>query len=188
MAVKPNAIVDKGGNKLVLLQLVQSTNTWTNATLTVETYLFDVGYLASSSVAQTASKQDFEAEDGEVVATSFSYQRMTTGVLMQTDAALINLLGHLVKGNVYLEAKYTGYVNDDHQWIFKPVRVTPQYAVTRPGGTNGMPYESTGIKLNADLTISAALLASINNLLTLSNFPTATVTIEYAYGFEVVEV
>ena len=188
MAIKPGAVVDKGGNKLFILQMDVSGATYAQATLTVETYLFDLGYIANSDVAQNATKTDFDAEEVDTVTSSFTYTRMTSGNLMQSDAALIDLLADTVKGKVYLEGKYTGNVNNTYQWHFKLVRITPQFSVKRPGGTNSLAYESTGIKLNSAITISAATMASINNLLTLSNFPTTTLTISTSKNYAIMEV
>ncbi len=189
MAVKAAAVVDKGGNKLFLLQMIASGSTWVvSTTLTVETYLFDLGYIQSSDVNQTTAKEDFSSEDGETVTSSFTYTRLTKGVLMQTDKALIDLLADTVKDKVYLEGKYTGVVNAMYQWHFKLTKVTPQYSVKRPGGTASLEYESTGIKLNSNISISAATMASVSLLLTLSNFPTVTVLITAAKSYEVIEI
>ena len=188
VGVKPSAVIDKGGNKLWLYQMDTSGSTYAGATLTVGTYLFDLGYLNSSDVNQTTSKQDFEAEDGDIVTSSFTYTRMTKGVLMQSDKDLIDFLADTVKGKVYLEGKATGYNDGGYQWHFKFVRVTPQFSVKRPGGTASMEYESTGIKINTAITVSAATMASIGNLLTLSNYPTATLTIAIDAQYAILEV
>lgn len=187
--VKPGAVIDKGGNKLVLLEVATfSGTTVTLATPTAGTYLFDVGYLANSDVNQTTTKTSFEAEDGDNVISTYTYQRMTSGVLMQSDADLINFLADTVKNKKYLEVKYTGYINALHQWHFKIVEVTPQFSVKRPGGANSMNYESTGVKTNTSVVISAATLGSISSALTLSNFPTTTVTITTAKQYAIAEV
>lgn len=186
VSVKPGAVIDKGGNKLILLQV--DNNSFAAATPTAGTYLFDLGNISNSDVTQTTAKESYPAEDGDNVASSFTYTRMTTGVLMQSDKDLIDFLGDTVKGKKYLEVKYTGYVNAYHQWHFKIVEVTPQFSIKRPGGVTSMNYEATGVKLNSAVTISAALLASISSALTLSNFPTTTVTLSVSKQYEVVEV
>jgi hypothetical protein len=188
VALKPNAVIDKGGNKLILLEMVASGSTYTTATLTVGTYLFDLGYVANSDVNQTTAKQDFEAEDGDIVTSSYTYTRTTKAQLMQSDEDLINLLADTVKGKTYLEGKYTGYINGAHQWHFKICRVTPQFSVKRPGGTTSMEYESTGIKINTTLDIPAATQVSVAALLTLSNYPTVTISITTSKQFDIVEV
>lgn len=188
VGVKSNAVTDKGGNKLWLLEMQPSGSTYVASTLTVGTYLFDLGYLSSSDVNQTTSKQDFEAEDGDIVTSSFTYTRMTKGVLMQSDKDLIDFLADTVKGKVYLEGKATGYNDGGYQWHLKFVRVTPQFSVKRPGGVASMEYESTGIKLNVAYEVPAALLSSIGNLLTLSNYPTVSVTISLSKQYAVVTV
>ena len=183
--LKPNAITEIGGNQIALLEL----NPTTLAALTPVTgsTAFNLGYLESSDVNQTTTKTTFKAEDGEVVLNSFEYERMTTGNLMQSDKDLIDFLGHTVKGKVYMEGKYTGVVNSLFQWIFKPGTVTPQYSVKRPGGSNSMAYEFTGMKVSSNITISAADMSTWGTTLSLSNFPTTTLTVTTS-GFAVVEV
>lgn len=186
VGVKAGAVVDKGGNKLFLYEVDSS---YAGVTLTVGTYLFDLGYLANSDVAQTTAKQDFEAEDGDVVTSSFTYTRLTKGQLMQTDADLINLLADTVKGKTYLEGKCTGYINGVTQWHYKLVKVTPQFSVKRPGGTTSMEYESTGIKINTAITFTSTVLASIGNLLSLSNYPsTQSISISTSKQYVIAEV
>jgi len=183
---KSAAVVDKGGNQIFILQV--DPDTYAAATLTVDTYLFNLGNISESTVDQTASLSEFKAEDGEVVNTSYEYSRKTTGTLMQSDAALVNLLADTVKGKTYLEGKYTGYVNSLYQWHFKIVKVTPQFSVKRPGGATSMPYESVGVKLKSVATFAATTMTGIAAGLTLSNFPTTTLTIGISKSYEIMEV
>lgn len=185
--VKAGAVLDKGGNQIFIAQMVASGTTYVLATLTVDTYLFNLGLLQSSDVGQSTAKSDFQSEDGDIVTSSYTYTRFTSGVLMQNDGDLIDLLADTVKGKVYFEGKYTGYVNALHQWLFKFVRVTPQFSIKRPGGTASLQYDSTGIKHTSDIAISAASMASISTLLTLTNFPTATLTVTATKLYKVQE-
>jgi hypothetical protein len=113
---------------------------------------------------------------------------MTKGVLMQEDKDLLDLLSSGVKNKRYLEVKYNGYINSLYQWYFKFVEVTPAINIHRSGDSSTLNYESTGVFPDSAITISGTTLASIANVLTLSNFPTADVTIPKADGYAIVEV
>lgn len=189
---KPAAVVDKGGNYIINVVLTTTTtNPGFSFPVPSDTNTFDLGHVANSSVAQTASKTSFKNEDGESVVSSFEYERVTTGVLMQSDKALIDYLGDTVKNASILQIKHTGTVNGLDQWHFQVGQVTPQFNISRPGGTTSMPYEHTGYDLNAAFEISSTSLASLATLLTISQtsfFPTATVTISASKSYEIVEV
>jgi len=77
----------------------------------------------------------------------------------------------------YLEVKFNGYIDSLYQWYFKFVEVTPQINIHRSGDGSTLNYESTGIDAPAAVTITATTLASIANVLSLTNFPTTDVTI-----------
>lgn len=189
---KPAAVVDKGGNYIINVVLTTTTTNPGFAMPTIaDTNTFDLGHVANSSVAQTASKTSFTNEDGESVVSSFEYERVTTGNLMQSDADLINYLGDTVKGVSVLQIKHTGVVNGLDQWHFQVGQVTPQYNISRPGGATSNAYEHTGYDLNSLFEISAANLLAIAVTLSLSTssfFPTTTVTISASKSYALVEV
>jgi hypothetical protein len=189
---KPAAVVDKGGNYIINVVLTTTTTNPGFAMPTIaDTNTFDLGHVANSSVAQTASKTSFKNEDGESVVSSFEYERVTTGNLMQSDADLINYLGDTVKGVSVLQIKHTGVVNGLDQWHFQVGQVTPQYNISRPGGATSNAYEHTGYDLNSSFEISAANLLAIAVTLSLSTssfFPTTTVTISASKSYALVEV
>ena len=190
---KPAAVVDKGGNYIINVVLTTTTTNPGFAMPTIaDTNTFDLGHVANSSVTQTASKTSFKNEDGESVVSSFEYERVTTGNLMQSDADLINYLGDTVKGVSVLQIKHTGVVNGLDQWHFQVGQVTPQYNISRPGGTTSLAYEHTGYDLNAAFTITSANLQAIVAALTLSTssfFPYATdVIISASKSYAIVEV
>ena len=191
MAVgKSNAkITDKGGNILINVLLTAGA---LPTTPTSGTNTFDLGHLSQSSVDQNASKTSSKSEDGEVQVTSFEYEGITTGTLMQGDKDLIDYLGNTVKGAQVLQIKYTGVVNGADQWIFEVGQVTPQFKITRPNGANSMPYEFTRQNLTSDFTLSTAALSAIAATLGLSTssfFPAATTyTISSSKNYLIVEV
>lgn len=189
---KPAAVIDQGGNYIINVVLTSTTTVPGFAMPTVaDTNTFDLGQVSSSTVAQTASKSSFKNEAGDTVASSFQYDLITTGVLMQSDADLLNYLGAMVKGKSILQIKHTGTVNGLDQWHFQIGQVTPQFAVSRPGGTTALNYEHTGYDLTSDFTISAADLLAIASTLSISTtsfFPTTTVTIPATDNFKIVEV
>ncbi len=186
VGLKPGAIPGASdGNKLILCK-VDST-TFAVATPSAGTTAYDLGDIASSDVTQSASKTEKKAEDGKTKKTTFVYDLNTAGVLMQEDKDLLDLLSSGVKGNRYLEIKFNGYINALYQWYFKFVEVTPQVNIHRSGESSTLNYESTGIFPPAAVTISATTLASIAAVLTLTNFPTASVTIPVADGYYISE-
>lgn len=185
---KTNAIVNQGGNELINILLV---NRAIPTTLTANINLFNLGHIANSTVEQQNSSTDYKSEDGEVQVTEDDFTRQTTASLMQTDADLIEYLGHTVKNTEVLEIKYLGLRGGSDAWHFRVGNVIPQYNVTSPGGTNSMQYIHKGVKLSTDFTISTAQILSIASLLslnTVSYFPTVAVTISQGQEFEVVEV
>jgi len=192
LAKKPAAVVDKGGNYIINVVLTTiTTNPGFSFPVPAVGNTFELGHVANSSVTQTASKTSFKNEDGESINSSFEYERVTTGSLMQSDKDLIDYLADTVKGVSVLQIKHTGTVNGLDQWHFQVGQVTPQFNISRPGGTTSMPYEHTGYDLTAAFEISSTSLASIATLLTLSQtsfFPTATVTISASKSYEIVEV
>lgn len=188
VGVKKGAIVDNGGNVLIHVQL---TSALAFPTTLSTSNVLNLGEIASSTVAQTSSKTEIKNETGETVKATYDYTRTTTGVLLQCDADLINYLAETVKGLDILEIKYTGVVNGADQWHFKVGSCTPQFAVSRPSGASSMQYEFTGYDLTTDFVVTAAALASIASLLSLSTssyFPTATVTIGASQSFAIAEV
>ena len=174
------------GNKLILASA--NINTFVVTTPSAGTTAYDLGDIASSDVTQEASKTMKKAEDGKTKKTTFVYDLMTKGVLMQEDKDLLDLLSSGVKNKRYLEVKYNGYINSLYQWYFKFVEVTPAINIHRSGDSSTLNYESTGVFPDSAITISGTTLASIANVLTLSNFPTADVTIPKADGYAIVEV
>lgn len=185
---KTNAIVNQGGNELINILLVDRA---VPTTLTANINLFNLGHIANSTVEQQNSSTDYKSEDGEVQVTEDDFTRQTTASLMQTDADLIEYLGHTVKNTEVLEIKYLGLRGGSDAWHFRVGNVIPQYNVTSPGGTNSMQYIHKGVKLSTDFTISTAQILSIASLLSLSTvsyFPTVAVTISQGQEFEVVEV
>ena len=173
------------GNKLILCK-VDST-TFAVATPSAGTTAYDLGDIASSDVVQTASKTEKKAENGKTKKTTFVYDLTTTGVLMQEDKDLLDLLSSGVKGNRYLEIKYNGYINALHQWYFKFVEVSPQINIHRSGESSTLNYESTGVFPPAAVTVSATTLVSIANVLSLVNFITVDVTIPLADAYYIAE-
>ena len=178
---------DTGGNKLILAECTIANNTVTFATLAAGTTCVDVGSIASSDVDIAPNKTEKKSEDGEVQRSTFTFTRMTKGVLMQEDKYLLDFLGTTVRNKTHCEFKYLGYVNSLHQWYIKFVEVTPQHNIKRSAENSNLNYESTGVKIPASVTISATTLASISALLSLSNFPTTAVTVPVVAGYYINE-
>ncbi|MBK6878653.1 MAG: hypothetical protein IPG99_20015 [Ignavibacteria bacterium] len=77
-------------------------------------------------------------------------------------------------------------MNGLDQWHFQVGQVTPQFNISRPGGTTSMPYEHTGYDLTSAFEISSTSLASIATLLTLNTVLSsrlATVTISASKSY-----
>lgn len=189
---KPAAAVDKGGNYIINVVLSATTAAPGYALPTIsDTNTFDLGHIAQSNVGQSSTKSSFKNENGDTVNSSFGYELVTTGQLMQTDADLINYLGQTVKGATILQIKHTGTVNGLDQWHFQIGQVTPQYNISRPGGTTANNYEHTGFALTTDFVIPAATMLAIASTLainTSSFFPTTTQTITSAKSWLLTEV
>jgi hypothetical protein len=189
---KPAAAVDKGGNYIINVVLAATTAAPGYALPTInDTTTFDLGHIAQSNVGQASTKSSFKNENGDTVNSSFDYELVTTGQLMQTDADLINYIGQTVKGATILQIKHTGTVNGLDQWHFQIGQVTPQYNISRPGGTTANNYEHTGFALTTDFVIPAATMLAIASTLainTSSFFPTTTQTITSAKSWLLTEV
>ena len=189
---KPAAAVDKGGNYIINVVLSATTAAPGYALPTIsDTNTFDLGHIAQSNVGQSSTKSSFKNENGDTVNSSFDYELVTTGQLMQTDADLINYLGQTVKGATILQIKHTGTVNGLDQWHFQIGQVTPQYNISRPGGTTANNYEHTGFALTTDFVIPAATMLAIASTLAINTnsfFPTTTQTITSAKSWLLTEV
>lgn len=189
---KPAAAVDKGGNYIINVVLSATTATPGYALPTIaDTNTFDLGHLAQSNVGQATAKTTFKNENGDPVNSSFEYDLVTTGQLMQTDADLINYVGHTVKGATILQIKHTGVVNGLDQWHFQVGQVTPQYNISRPGGTTANNYEHTGFALTTDFVIPATVMLAIASTLALNTssfFPTTIQTITAGKNWLLTEV
>ena len=189
---KPAAAVDKGGNYIINIVLSATTATPGYALPTIaDTNTFDLGHIAQSNVGQTTTKSSFKNENGDTVNSSFDYELVTTGQLMQTDADLINYIGQTVKGATILQIKHTGVVNGLDQWHFQVGQVTPQYNISRPGGTTANNYEHTGFALTTDFVIPATVMLAIASTLALNTssfFPTTIQTITSGKNWLLTEV
>ncbi len=185
VGVKQGAVIAKGGNQLFIYQVDPST--FAGVTLTVGTYLFNLSFIGDSNLEQSTDEQVSEYEDGDEITVGYTYKVMFDATLKQSDGDLITLLAETVKGQTYLLGKYTGYVNLAYQWVYMIVKIKPQFKISRPGGDASMKMEAKAVKLNAAVTYSAATMASIGTLLTLSNYPTTTLTITTSKRFAIME-
>lgn len=174
---------DKGGNRLVIAQL-NSTLAIVGATLVSGTNCLDVGNISESSIQQQTNKEEYRSEDGVVRVTDYEYSIPTTGTLMETDKTKIDFLAKTVKNKRYLQYKYQGIKGGNHQEVWAIVEVTPQFALTTPGGITSMPYESTGIYPRASVTYSSTVLLRIPAAITgLTIRHTGSVTIGKDDGY-----
>lgn len=185
VGVKSGAVIAKGGNQLFIYQV--DPTTFAGVTLTVGTYLFNLSFIGDSNLQQSTDEQTSEYEDGDEITVGYTYKVMFEATLKQSDGDLITLLGETVKGQTYLLGKYTGYVNAVYQWIYMIVKIKPQFSVARPGGDASMKMEAKAVKLASAITYSAATMASIGSLLTLSNYPTTTLTIGTSKRYAIME-
>lgn len=186
VGLKPGAIPGSSdGNKLILCEV--NPTTFAVATPAAGSTAYDLGDIASSNVTQTATKAEKKSEDGKTKKSTFVYDLNTTGVLMQEDKDLLDLLSSGVKTKTYLEVKSNGFINSLYQWYFKFVQVNPQINIVRPAEGSNLNYESTGVFPPSAVTITATTLASIANVLSLSNFITVDVTIPVADGYYIGE-
>lgn len=189
---KRGAITDKGGNYIINVVCDSTTAAPGFALPTISTAnTYDLGDVASSTVGQTANKTALKNENGEDAATTYEYEGVTTGQLMQSDADLLWYLAETVKGKFIVEFKHTGTVNGLDQWFVKVGVVTPQIAVSRPGGATSLTYEHTRIDLSTPFEIGTTAIGSIATavgITALAIFPTVTVTIPAGASFTIVEV
>lgn len=183
MPFNPGAITDKGGNVLAISEV---TDAWVLITPAAGTTSLLLGHISSSDIGSGTTKTEYKSEDGKVRASDFEFSLNTTGVLMQTDKALIDFLAETVKGKLYLEYKYQGIKDGKKQEYFKLGTVTPQFKNTTPGGTTSMPYEHTGIYPTATVTFNSTQLALIEVALGITIYATG-VSITASKGFDLKE-
>jgi hypothetical protein len=183
MAFNPGAVVDKIGNVLVLAEV---TDAWALKTLTLGTNSIHAGHLASSTVGQQTTSEEFINEDGKPVKAEYTHSLTTTGVLMQSDKTTIDFFAEATKGKYFLQYKYMGIVDGKKQEIFTLGQVTPQFAAARPGGTTSMPYEFKGIYPTATVAFTSTNLVAIEAAVSAVIYCTG-VSITASQGFVVKE-
>lgn len=154
------------GNLIALTQL--NPTTYAVITPVAGTTSFHLGEIVTSAPQQTADKTELKNEKGKTIRSSYTFNLMTTGTLAQTNKALVDFLSKTVKGKVYLEYRYQGINNGNHQEIFKIVNVTPQHNFDSSNAGASMPYESTGIFPAATVTINSTVLTSIETALSIA--------------------
>lgn len=207
MATNYGAIQDKNRNKKGILVLAELNDSFALRTMTIITSTtmvtgvgdsvgvtggtcINLGQINESTVAMETSKTEFKNEAGQAVKTDFEYALTTKGTLMERDKAKIDLLSNYVKGRYYLEIKYLGIVDGKHQELFKIVEITPQHAITLPGGATSMKYESTGVFPDVAVTFTKTSLALIATALSATIYgalATTIVTIPVKAGYYLYE-
>lgn len=185
MPFDPGDIYDKGGDVLALYQLTDAYALYTPA-VTNSTAIV-LGHISSSDIEQTSDVTEYKSEDGKVRATEQTYNLSTSGVLMQSGKTITDFLSNTCKDKFFVEYKYGGEYNGVKHEYFKIVKVTPQFKKSSPGGVTSMPYKSTGIFPETDVTLTTTDIASIEALLGISIYTTLAVTITAAQGFAYVE-
>ncbi|HUX60000.1 MAG TPA: hypothetical protein VMV32_01710 [Ignavibacteriaceae bacterium] len=186
ITVDPEAIPqDDIGGEIVLAQVDPTTYAITG--FATGTTLVDIKDIALSDVVQTADKSEKKNEQGETRRVSYKYNLMTTGEIMQGDKGTLDFMASSTKDTAWLEFKKTGQVAGQDQWYVKIVNITPQLKISRGQGNTNTPYESVGIFPQTAVTYTATILATLIALLTLTDFPTAAVTIPVSEGFAIAE-
>lgn len=180
------AISDKGGNKIVIAQLVASTFAALSS-YTAGTNCYDLGEINTSAHLQENTNTEYKNNAGKSVAMEEEYTLRTTGALMERDKETIDFLAHTVKGNFYLEYQHLGIVEGFYHEIFKIVRVAAQTNITMPGAATSNPYASVGIYPQATVNFTTTVIASFMTLLGVTTNLTAGVSITSARGYDLVK-
>ena len=175
MSSNINNIKDKGGNKIAVAELDSSGQIVTNLTAGVN--CLDAGHLANSDLSVKTKKTSHRNEAGEIAASDYEYEGITSGILMETDKQKLDYLSFGVRNKKHLEYKYLGIKNGSHQEVFKIVEITPQMKISAPGGAKSMPYESTAVFKNTDFVLSQNSISAIEAALSIDIKTAGPVTI-----------
>lgn len=183
IGVKPLAVNDFTGNQIILQEVDGSS--FAASAPAAGTTTVNVGLIKNSRSAKVPTTTKYPSEDGEIyVKPSYSFEKLTTGILQQRDKDLFDFMAETVTTKTYLQIKRqtkTGTtVDGKHQWLFMIGNVTPQFDVTSPGAEGSMPYEFIAIKPSAAVSYASTVMASIAALMSLTNFVTAGITIPVA--------
>lgn len=179
------AISDKGGNKIVIAQLVASTFAALSS-YTAGTNCLDLGEINSSGHLQENSNTEYKNNAGKSVAMEEEWTLRTNGTLMERDKTLIDFLAHSVKGNFYLEYQHLGIVEGFYHEIFKIVRVPAQTNITIPGAATSNQYNSVGIYPQSTIAFTTTAVASIMTAAGVTIHSTVGVSISPAQGYHLI--
>lgn len=179
------AISDKGGNKIVIAQLL-ATNFAALASYAVGTNCLDLGEINTSGHLQENSSTEYKNNSGKSVAVEEEWTLRTTGTLMERDKPLIDFLAHTVKGNYYLEYQHLGIVEGNYHEIFKIVRIPAQTNITVPGAATSNQYASVGIYPQSTITFQITTISAIMTALAVTMNCTIGVSITPARGYDLI--
>lgn len=157
------ALRDKGGNRLILVELDE--NLVIPHGIANGVNALDCGLLFESQVDIDTKIEKFKAEDGKTYSQEETYEGKTAGVLMETSKTIADYLAFGVREKIHLEIKYEGIKGGRHQEIFRIADVTPQMHFKTPGGTSAMKYESFAVVKDSEVFFSSEDLTAIKNAL-----------------------
>lgn len=179
------AISDKGGNKIVIAQLL-ATNFAALSSYTAGTNCLDLGEINTSGHLQENSSTEYKNNAGKSVAMEEEWTLRTNATLMERDKTLVDFLAHSVKGNFYLEYQHLGIVEGNYHEILKIVRIPAQTNITVPGAATSNQYNSVGVYPQSTIIFSTTQIATIMTAVGVTvNFATQ-VSISSAQGYHLI--
>ena len=156
-------IKDKGGNKIVIVELDSAFAL--PPTITPGINAIDLGHLAESGMPTNPKEKEFESEDGVVRAREQSRVIKTEAVMMERHKTLVDFIAYTVSGKTYLQYRYAGIVNGKYQEYFAIVQPKDQINIQTPGAAKSNKYEAVHIAPDSAVTFSSENLNAIENAL-----------------------
>jgi len=156
-------IKDKGGNKIVIVELDSAFAL--PGTITPGTNSIDLGHLAESNMPTNPKEKEFESEDGVVRAREQSRVIKTEATMMERHKQLVDFIAYTVSGKTYLQYRYAGIVNGKYQEYFAIVQPKDQINIQTPGAAKSNKYEAVHIAPDSAVTFSSENLTAIESAL-----------------------
>lgn len=156
-------IKDKGGNKIVIVELDSAFTL--PGSITPGVNAIDLGHLAETKMPTNPKEQEFESEDGVVRAREQSRVIKTEATMMERHKQLVDFIAYTVSGKTYLQFRYAGIVNGKYQEYFSIVQPKDQINIQTPGAAKSNKYEATHIAPDSAVTFTAENLSSIESAL-----------------------
>ncbi len=156
-------IKDKGGNKIVIVELDSAFAL--PGTITPGINAIDLGHVSESKMPTNPKEQEFESEDGVVRAREQSRVIKTEATLMERHKQLVDFIAYTVSGKTYLQYRCAGIVNGKYQEYFSIVQPKDQVNIQTPGAAKSNKYEAVHIAPDSAVTFTSENLTAIENAL-----------------------